>query len=74
MNNSSVYVDPTTGVTVNTFRPYVPYVLISDDPSITDDAKAVKRFLAQQLDPSLKKTVKAYPVSLGWEQKVFQIL
>ena len=63
MNNSSVYVDPTTGVTVNTFRPYVPYVLISDDPSITDDAKAVKRFLAQQLDPSLKKTVKAYPVS-----------
>lgn len=62
MNNTDVYVDQATDKQVSTFRPYVPYVLISDDPNITDDAKAAKRFLEQQLNPSLKKTVKAYPV------------
>ena len=63
MNNSDTYVDPTTGKAVKTFRPYVPYVFISDDPSITDDTKAAKQYLKQQLDPSIPKTVKVYPVS-----------
>jgi hypothetical protein len=47
---------------VKTFRPYVPYVLISDDPTITTDEAAAKRYLAQQSDPTLEKTVKLIPV------------
>lgn len=63
MNNSDTYVDPATGKSVKTFRPYVPYVFLSDDPSITDDTKAAKQYLRQQLDPSIPKIVKVYPVS-----------
>lgn len=45
------------------FRPYTPYVLISDDPQINSNRKAVQRYIAQLNDPSLPKTVKAIPVS-----------
>ena len=61
--NTSKYVDKTTNKECSVFRPYVPFVLISDDPTINDDTKAAQVFLAQQLDDTLPKRVKAYPVS-----------
>ena len=61
MNNSEQKQVGTKLVTL--FRPYVPYVFISDDPSITNDDEAAQRWLAQEVDPTLEKTVKIYPVS-----------
>jgi hypothetical protein len=33
------------GKDIDVFRPYTPYVLISDHPSITNDRVAVRRYL-----------------------------
>lgn len=63
MNNTDEYTDPTSDITVPIFRKYVPYVFISDDPAITTDRAAAKRYIQQQLDSSLPKTVKVIPVS-----------
>ena len=62
MNNSDQHTPKGSSKIVKTFRPYVPYVLISDDPTITTDEAAAKRYLAQQADPTLEKTVKLVPV------------
>lgn len=53
--------DKIDGLTL--FRPYNPFVLISDDPDIDDDTKAVQRYIKQLQDPTLSKTVKIIPVS-----------
>ena len=51
------------GKDIDVFRPYTPYVLISDDPSITNDRAAARRYLQQQADPTLEQIVKLVPVS-----------
>ena len=51
------------GKDIDVFRPYTPYVLISDHPSITNDRVAARRYLEQQADPTLEKIVKLVPVS-----------
>lgn len=64
MNNDKMNpVNKATGKLIPIFRPFVPYVFISDDPSITSDQQAAKRYLQQQTDPTLEKTVKVVPVS-----------
>lgn len=62
MNNVKRRKDPISGKVVDIFRPYVPYVFISDDPTITNDTAAAERYLAQQGDINLPKTVKVIPV------------
>lgn len=62
-NRSTEKVTGSNNQQFSTFRPFVPFVLISDDPSINDDEAAARRYLAQQADSSLPKTVKAYPVA-----------
>ena len=61
MNNEPTYIHNNSEI--HLFRPYVPYVFVSDHPSITNDADAAKRWLDQQADPTLEPLVKIYPVS-----------
>lgn len=61
MNKSNTYADPVTGNPIPIFRPYTPYVLISDSPDITTNEEAARRYLAQQADSRLEKIVKAVP-------------
>jgi hypothetical protein len=46
-----------------TFRSFTPYVLMSDDPKITTDLKAIKQYKKQLADPKEPKKVKLIPVS-----------
>ena len=62
MNNSEQYMPKNSNKIIKIFRPYTPYVLISDDPKINNNELAAKRYLAQQSDPTLEKTVKLIPV------------
>lgn len=62
MNNLDKHIDPVSGKSVEIFRKFVPYVFISDDPSITNDSEAARRYLEQQGNPALPKTVKVVPV------------
>ena len=62
MNNSDRYEVPGSETLVNVFRKYTPYVLISDHPSITNDAEAMEQYLKQQADETLEVIVKAVPV------------
>ena len=61
MNNSNKHTT-SSGKLINIFRPYTPYVFISDDPKINTDAAAARRYLEQQEDPTLETTVKVVPV------------
>lgn len=62
MNKQNVFVEPGTSEALSIFRPYTPYVFISDDPRIDSDTKAAKRYLEQLKNPTLEKTVKVIPV------------
>jgi hypothetical protein len=47
MNNnvdSNRFYDAATEKYYETFRPYTPYVLISDDPDIVTDIQAIERY------------------------------
>ena len=63
MNTSDSYEDPVTKNEVYTFTKHTPYVFISDDPKIQTDEAAARQYVRQQIDPTLPKTVKAYPVA-----------
>ena len=63
MNNTDKAIDPVSNKPVSVFRPYDPYILISDSPDITNDQQAVRQYLRQQADPTLEPIVKAIPVS-----------
>ena len=62
MNKTDVFTDTQSRKTFSIFKPYTPYVFISDSPKITNDEQAAKRYLQQQADPTLEKIVKAVPV------------
>jgi hypothetical protein len=50
MNKTDVFTDTQSRKTFSIFKPYTPYVFISDSPKITNDEQAAKRYLQQQAD------------------------
>ena len=62
-NKTNTYFDPASKKYYSTFRSYTPYVLMSDDPEIITDEKAIKQYKKQLADPKEPKKVKLIPIS-----------
>jgi hypothetical protein len=62
MNKQNEFIIPGSNEKVTIFRPYVPYVFISDDPSITSDKLAAEQYLKQLANREIEPIVKVIPV------------